>query len=76
MMSDIRQRALQKIAALSANTAGFSFDKSDLDKLCRATTQGSRGKDGPNSASRGQSLAKTPMVWIMHNLEAVNSSGC
>lgn len=37
MARDIRQLALERIAALSAATStSTSFDRSDLDKLCRA----------------------------------------
>ncbi|KAK3330292.1 hypothetical protein B0H66DRAFT_55915 [Apodospora peruviana] len=36
MARDICQKALQRIAALSATSPSTSFDKSDLDKLCRA----------------------------------------
>ncbi|KAK0730577.1 hypothetical protein B0H67DRAFT_639064 [Lasiosphaeris hirsuta] len=36
MARDIRQSALQRIAALSATGPSAPFDKSDLDRLCRA----------------------------------------
>ncbi|KAK0628135.1 hypothetical protein B0T17DRAFT_141564 [Bombardia bombarda] len=38
MARDIRQKALQRIAVLSATRPSTSFDKSDLDRLCRAAS--------------------------------------
>ncbi|KAI1176871.1 phosphatidylinositol 3 [Nemania sp. FL0916] len=64
MVRDIRRRALEKIAALSASSSTTSFDRSDLDRLCRATSLHSRGKDGVNGTSRGAapSLGQVPMT--------------
>jgi len=36
MARNIRGKALEKIAALSASSSSPSFDKSDLDRLCKA----------------------------------------
>ncbi|KAH7034920.1 phosphatidylinositol 3 [Microdochium trichocladiopsis] len=58
----LRQQALQKIAALSASSYTTSFDRSDLDRLCRAT---GKSKDvGANGSAGGQhaSLARVPMT--------------
>lgn len=59
MARDIRQQALQKIAALSASSVITSFDRSDLDRLCKATGQ---GKAKENGSARGHSLARVPMT--------------
>ncbi|KAK6070060.1 phosphatidylinositol 3 [Seiridium cupressi] len=59
MARDIRQEALQKIAALSATSSITSFDRSDLDRLCKATGK-SKGRE--NGSSRGHSLARVPMT--------------
>ncbi|ORY66037.1 uncharacterized protein BCR38DRAFT_366240 [Pseudomassariella vexata] len=61
MARNIRQQALQKIATLSASSSATSFDRSDLDRLCRATGHG-RGKETTNGSGRGQSLARVPMT--------------
>ncbi|KAI0135195.1 hypothetical protein F4814DRAFT_400132 [Daldinia grandis] len=64
MARNIRQQALQKIAVLSATSSTTSFDKSDLDRLCRATNIRGRGKEGANGSARGypSSLARVPMT--------------
>ncbi|KAH6648308.1 phosphatidylinositol 4-kinase [Truncatella angustata] len=59
MARNIRQQALQKIAALSATSSITSFDRSDLDRLCKAT---GHGKGRENGSARGQSLARVPMT--------------
>ncbi|KAJ2993077.1 hypothetical protein NUW58_g1957 [Xylaria curta] len=63
MARDIRQRALEKIAALSASNSVHSFDRSDLDRLCRATSLHGRAKEAVNGASRSTaSLGQVPMT--------------
>ncbi|KAK6954237.1 hypothetical protein Daesc_004203 [Daldinia eschscholtzii] len=64
MARNIRQQALQKIAVLSATSSTTSFDKSDLDRLCRATNIRGKGKEGVNGSARGyqSSLARVPMT--------------
>ncbi|KAI1277059.1 phosphatidylinositol 3 [Xylaria sp. FL0933] len=64
MVRDIRQRALEKIAALSASSSITSFDRSDLDRLCRATSLHGRGRDAVNGAAKGAapSLGQVPMT--------------
>ncbi|KAI0863222.1 phosphatidylinositol 3 [Xylaria cubensis] len=64
MVRDIRQRALEKIAALSASSSIASFDRSDLDRLCKATSSHGRAKDVVNGAVKGtvSSLGKVPMT--------------
>ena len=64
MSRDIRQKALQKIAALSASNTTTSFDKSDLDRLCKACHSHSKVKESTNGyASRQpQLVARVPMV--------------
>ncbi|KAK8055377.1 Phosphatidylinositol 4-kinase STT4 [Apiospora rasikravindrae] len=59
MIRDIRQQALQKIAVLSATSPATSFDKTDLDRLCRATNGHARGKEAVNGA---HSLSRVPMT--------------
>ncbi|KAI0483053.1 hypothetical protein GGR56DRAFT_622734 [Xylariaceae sp. FL0804] len=64
MARNIRQQALQKIAALSASSSITSFDRSDLDRLCKATSGHGKAKDGLNGSVRNQysSLARVPMT--------------
>ncbi|KAJ8118717.1 hypothetical protein ONZ43_g3934 [Nemania bipapillata] len=64
MVRDIRQRALEKIAALSASSSTTSFDRSDLDRLCRATSLHCRGKEAVNGTvkSTASSLGQVPMT--------------
>ncbi|KAK7748423.1 Phosphatidylinositol 4-kinase stt4 [Diatrype stigma] len=65
MARNIRQQALQKIAALSAANSTTSFDRSDLDRLCKATTPAhGKGKEPANGSARGHhpSLARVPMT--------------
>ncbi|KAI0486319.1 phosphatidylinositol 3 [Xylaria cf. heliscus] len=64
MVRDIRQRALEKIAALSASSSIASFDRSDLDRLCKATSLHGRAKDAVNGAGRStaSSLGQVPMT--------------
>lgn len=67
MASDIRAKALQKIASLSAASSTTSFDRSDLDKLCRACHAGGRGREyahGGYSAKQAGSLGRVPMVSV------------
>ncbi|KAI1083072.1 hypothetical protein F5B20DRAFT_444898 [Whalleya microplaca] len=64
MARNIRQQALQKIAALSATSSTTAFDRSDLDRLCRATSNYGKGKETVNGLARGytSSLARVPMT--------------
>ncbi|OTB08673.1 hypothetical protein M426DRAFT_316686 [Hypoxylon sp. CI-4A] len=64
MARNIRQQALQKIALLSATSATTTFDRSDLDRLCRATNIRGKGKEATNGSARGKpsSLARVPMT--------------
>ncbi|KAG6002139.1 hypothetical protein E4U21_003436 [Claviceps maximensis] len=62
-MPGIRAEALQRIAALSAASSTTSFDKSDLDKLCRAC-HSARGREHGNagySAKQAGALGRIPM---------------
>ncbi|KAH6898896.1 hypothetical protein B0T10DRAFT_122905 [Thelonectria olida] len=63
MARDIRAKALQKIASLSASNSSTSFDRSDLDRLCRACHAPSKGKDIPNGYHQKSmnSLGRVPM---------------
>ncbi|SPO04224.1 related to phosphatidylinositol-4-kinase [Cephalotrichum gorgonifer] len=58
MARDIRQRALQKIASLSAASTS-PFDRSDFDRLCKACHGGHRGRDYTNGYQ--SSSARVPM---------------
>ncbi|KAI1383366.1 uncharacterized protein F4822DRAFT_420364 [Hypoxylon trugodes] len=64
MARNVRQQALQKIAVLSATSATTSFDRSDLDRLCRATNIRGKGKEAANGSAKGHpsSLARIPMT--------------
>ncbi|XP_044714989.1 phosphatidylinositol 3- and 4-kinase domain-containing protein [Hirsutella rhossiliensis] len=63
-MRDVRAKALEKIASLSAASSTTALDRSDLDKLCRACHAGARGRDiahgGPGAKQAG-SLGRVPM---------------
>ncbi|KAI1382356.1 hypothetical protein F4677DRAFT_401744 [Hypoxylon crocopeplum] len=64
MARNVRQQALQKIAVLSATSSTTAFDRSDLDRLCRATNVRGKGKETANGSARGypSSLARVPMT--------------
>ncbi|EQL00905.1 phosphatidylinositol 3-kinase 3 [Ophiocordyceps sinensis CO18] len=63
-MRDVRAKALEKIASLSAAGSTTALDRSDLDKLCRACNSGARGREfahgGPGAKQAG-SLGRVPM---------------
>ncbi|KAK6722502.1 hypothetical protein SNK04_001367 [Fusarium graminearum] len=61
MTGDIRSKALQKIASLSANSSTTSFDRSDLDRLCRACHAGAKSKDYVNGNQNRNSLGRVPI---------------
>ncbi|KAI1065959.1 hypothetical protein LB507_000436 [Fusarium sp. FIESC RH6] len=61
MTGDIRSKALQKIASLSATSSTTSFDRSDLDRLCRACHAGAKSKDYVNGSQNRGSLGRVPM---------------
>ncbi|KAH7270265.1 uncharacterized protein BKA55DRAFT_497826 [Fusarium redolens] len=61
MIGDIRSKALQKIASLSASSSTTSFDRSDLDRLCRACHAGAKSKDYVNGYQNKSSLGRVPM---------------
>ncbi|KAG5999507.1 hypothetical protein E4U54_001817 [Claviceps lovelessii] len=62
-MSGIRAKALERIAALSAASSTTSFDKSDLDKLCRAchSARGREHSHGGYSTKQAGLLGRIPM---------------
>ncbi|KAH7626399.1 putative STT4 protein [Sordaria sp. MPI-SDFR-AT-0083] len=72
MARNIRTKALQQIAALSASNPAASFDQSDLDKLCRVSvkqahsTSGAVNGRGPSSPSSmpsaGPDVGRIPMT--------------
>ncbi|KAH9909251.1 hypothetical protein F4778DRAFT_715987 [Xylariomycetidae sp. FL2044] len=64
MARNIRQQALQKIAALSATSTTTSFDRSDLDRLCKAANSHGKGKEPANGLAKSHtsSLARVPMT--------------
>ncbi|KAF7552189.1 hypothetical protein G7046_g7499 [Stylonectria norvegica] len=63
MARDIRSRALEKIASLSTTTSSTSFDRADLDRLCRACHTGNKAKEYTNGhhAKIATSLGRVPM---------------
>ncbi|RGP79074.1 phosphatidylinositol 4-kinase [Fusarium longipes] len=61
MTGNIRSKALQKIASLSATSSTTSFDRSDLDRLCRACHAGAKSKDYVNGNQNRNSLGRVPM---------------
>ncbi|KAF5022236.1 hypothetical protein F66182_5721 [Fusarium sp. NRRL 66182] len=61
MTGDIRSKALQKIASLAATSSTTSFDRSDLDRLCRACQAGAKSKDYVNGYQNKNSLGRVPM---------------
>ncbi|GJC99740.1 pephosphatidylinositol 3 [Colletotrichum higginsianum] len=62
MARDIRQRALEKIASLSAASPRTSFDRSDLDRLCKATQTAGKGVNGHSAKQPSSSLGRCPMT--------------
>jgi phosphatidylinositol 4-kinase len=71
MASQIRAKALEKIASLSAASSS-PIERSDLDRLCRACHSGARGKDYANGVKSTGSLGKVPMVghaWLISMAE-------
>lgn len=63
MARDIRQRALEKIAALSAASSTTSFDKSDLDRLCKvAPSHGNTRDINGNGSAPASAVGRVPMV--------------
>ncbi|TDZ22058.1 Phosphatidylinositol 4-kinase STT4 [Colletotrichum orbiculare MAFF 240422] len=62
MARDIRQRALEKIASLSAASSKTSFDRSDLDRLCKATQTAGKSVNGYSSKQASSSLGRQPMT--------------
>ncbi|TQV95772.1 hypothetical protein V2A60_000947 [Cordyceps javanica] len=64
MTGDIRARALDKIASLAASSTNTSFDKSDLDRLCRACNASGRSREynhGAYNSKQAGSLGRIPM---------------
>ncbi|KHN95370.1 phosphatidylinositol 3-kinase 3 [Metarhizium album ARSEF 1941] len=63
MTRDIRAKAFERIAALSAASSATSFDKSDLDRLCRAchSARGREYSHGGYSTKQAGSLGRIPM---------------
>ncbi|KAK1708972.1 phosphatidylinositol 3 [Colletotrichum lupini] len=62
MTRDIRQRVLEKIASLSAASSRTSFDRSDLDRLCKATQAAGKGVNGYSGKQNSSSLGRCPMT--------------
>ncbi|CAM1507129.1 Fc.00g067700.m01.CDS01 [Cosmosporella sp. VM-42] len=62
MANNLRSKALQKIASLSTNSSTTSFDRSDLDRLCRACHTGSKGKEYTNGGYHSKSLSSLGRV--------------
>jgi phosphatidylinositol 4-kinase len=64
MARDIRQRALERIAVLSAASSTTTFDKSDLERLCRAAPSHGKIRENGNGHVPGRSagVGRIPMV--------------
>ncbi|KAK2628177.1 hypothetical protein QTJ16_002823 [Diplocarpon rosae] len=58
---NIRRKALQKIAALSATSSTTTFDNSDLERLCRGCPVETNSKSNGNIKKESGSLANSPM---------------
>lgn len=71
MARNFRQRALQQIAALSAASPSTSFDKSDLDRLCRAAPSHGNGQARENGNGTAVvfpfGAGCNPMVELLRN---------
>ncbi|CAK7217562.1 Phosphatidylinositol 4-kinase stt4 [Sporothrix bragantina] len=59
---DIRQRALQKIAALSATSTTSAFEKSDLDRLCKACPSHAKAPTNANGYASRSLAGRVPMT--------------
>ncbi|KIH86276.1 phosphatidylinositol 4-kinase [Sporothrix brasiliensis 5110] len=59
---DIRQRALEKIAALSAATTTAAFEKSDLDRLCKACPSHAKAPSNANGYASRSLAGRVPMT--------------
>ncbi|CAK7204679.1 Phosphatidylinositol 4-kinase stt4 [Sporothrix eucalyptigena] len=59
---DIRQRALQKIAALSATSSTSAFEKSDLDRLCKACPSHAKAPTTANGYASRSLAGRVPMT--------------
>ncbi len=64
MARNIRQKALEQIAALSATSTSSSFDKSDLERLCKAAPSSSKQRENPNgfNSTTKHGIGREPMV--------------
>ncbi|KJZ76543.1 hypothetical protein HIM_03879 [Hirsutella minnesotensis 3608] len=72
MIRNVRAKALEKIASLSAAGSTSTLDRSDLDRLCRACHSAGRARDaahgGPGPKQAG-SLGRIPMS--IHEFEVL-----
>lgn len=77
MTGNIRAKALDKIASLAASSTNTSFDKSDLDRLCRACNVSGRGREynhGAYNSKQTGSLGRIPMVLPLNILHSAHGS--
>ncbi|KAK6587321.1 hypothetical protein PZA11_000611 [Diplocarpon coronariae] len=58
---NIRRKALQKIAALSATSSTTTFDNSDLERLCKGCPVKTNAKSNGTTKGESGSLANSPM---------------
>lgn len=69
MSRNIRAKALKKIASLSSGSSTTAFDRSDLDRLCRACHGGAKHRESANGGhgiKASGSLGRIPMVSVLH----------
>ncbi|CAK7265680.1 Phosphatidylinositol 4-kinase stt4 [Sporothrix epigloea] len=59
---DIRQRALQKIAALSAGSAAPGIENSDLDRLCKACSSHAKAPTNANGYTSRPAVGRISMT--------------
>jgi phosphatidylinositol 4-kinase A len=71
MVRDIRQQALQKIAAISASASSSSYDRSDFDRLCKACHGSARSREKPNGFQSPSSMTSTGSVASLNRAPLV-----
>lgn len=73
MARDIRQRALQRIAVLSAANSSVPFDRSDLSRLCKAAPGHGHARSHSGVNGHGHGTQSKPEVGRIPMVSQANS---